>query len=222
VGGGFTMAGGVEASRVARWDGSRWSALGDGMDDRVSALGVWSGELIAGGYFTEAGGEPAASIARWDGASWDGIGSGLADPAFREPTTFAFRVFQDRFYVGGHFETAGGKPDYNIARLDSLPARMASPTPSALLLMEPNSPNPFAAATTLRFSLPVAGRARLTIHDLRGRRLAVPLDEPRSAGPQTVVWDGRDTDGRRLGPGIYFARLESGGKTRVRKIALVP
>lgn len=31
VGGGFTAAGGVKASRVARWDGRAWSTLGSGI-----------------------------------------------------------------------------------------------------------------------------------------------------------------------------------------------
>ena len=41
VGGQFTTAGGVAASRIARWDGSSWSALGTGMDNQaVYALAV--------------------------------------------------------------------------------------------------------------------------------------------------------------------------------------
>lgn len=32
VGGTFTTAGGVSANRIAKWDGSAWSALGSGMN----------------------------------------------------------------------------------------------------------------------------------------------------------------------------------------------
>ena len=32
AGGDFTTAGGVSANRIAKWDGSSWSALGSGMN----------------------------------------------------------------------------------------------------------------------------------------------------------------------------------------------
>ena len=51
-GGDFTWAGGVGASRIAKWNGSAWSALGSGMNDRVSALAVSGTNVYAGGDFT--------------------------------------------------------------------------------------------------------------------------------------------------------------------------
>ena len=36
AGGGFTTAGGVPANYIAKWDGSAWSALGSGMNERAS------------------------------------------------------------------------------------------------------------------------------------------------------------------------------------------
>jgi len=38
AGGSFTTAGGAAASRIARWDGSSWSAVGSGLDGPVWAL----------------------------------------------------------------------------------------------------------------------------------------------------------------------------------------
>jgi hypothetical protein len=40
VGGVFTLAGGVPANNIAKWDGSTWSALGSGTDDYVHAIAV--------------------------------------------------------------------------------------------------------------------------------------------------------------------------------------
>ena len=36
AGGYFTTAGGVTANYIAKWDGSAWSALGSGMNERLS------------------------------------------------------------------------------------------------------------------------------------------------------------------------------------------
>ena len=40
AGGDFTTAGGVSASRIARWNGTAWSPLGTGMNNAVEALAV--------------------------------------------------------------------------------------------------------------------------------------------------------------------------------------
>jgi hypothetical protein len=45
AGGLFTMAGGTSALRIARWDGTAWSALGTGMDSTVWALAVHGSAL---------------------------------------------------------------------------------------------------------------------------------------------------------------------------------
>ena len=77
VGGFFSVAGGVLAVNIARWDGGTWSPLGSGIDGIVKALTVYNGELIAGGDFTFAGATGAKNIARWDGSRWAPLGSGM-------------------------------------------------------------------------------------------------------------------------------------------------
>ena len=75
------MAGGVQANRVARWDGSTWSRVGSGMDTLVRALAVFDGgdgpALLAGGSFRSAGGLTALNVAAWEGTSWTPLGKGL-------------------------------------------------------------------------------------------------------------------------------------------------
>jgi hypothetical protein len=70
AGGIFTVAGGVTASNIARWDGTSWAPLGSGTsDDGVSAItGFDDGSgpgLHVGGYFTTAGGVVSNNMARW-------------------------------------------------------------------------------------------------------------------------------------------------------------
>lgn len=77
IGGGFTVAGEVVANRIAKWNGSSWTALGSGMNGGVRALAVSGNDLYAGGSFTTAGGSAANNIAKWDGSSWSALGSGM-------------------------------------------------------------------------------------------------------------------------------------------------
>ncbi len=104
----------MAASRVAKWDGSSWSALGGGMDNPVNALAVdGNGNVYAGGSFSTAGGNPASNVAKWDGSSWSALGSGtngfVNAPAFDG---------SGNLYAGGFFSTAGGVAANNVAKWD--------------------------------------------------------------------------------------------------------
>ena len=52
----FMTAGGSPATRIAKWNGSSWSALGSGMDLSVYVLAVSGSDRYAGGRFQTAGG----------------------------------------------------------------------------------------------------------------------------------------------------------------------
>jgi len=112
--GGLTIAGGVLASRIAKWDGTAWSALGTGMDDGVYALAIDSaGNLYAGGYFTTAGGVSANRIAKWDGTAWSALGTGMNNYVNSLACDSAGNL-----YAGGWFTTAGGVSANRIAKWD--------------------------------------------------------------------------------------------------------
>ena len=108
AGGLFTFASGLVVNHIARWDGTSWSALGGGVDHRVSALTVFddgSGPaLYAGGSFQNAGGQPAQYLARWDGTSWSAVGAGLEGPVS------SLQVFDGgtgpELFIGGFFKTS--------------------------------------------------------------------------------------------------------------------
>jgi len=128
AGGGFTTAGGVAASHIARWDGISWQPLGSGTDDAVYALvsfdsdgaGPLQAQLVAGGVFTEAGGVPLSRIARWDGVSWQPLGSGISGTV-TSLTTFdpdGPGAQPPLLVAGGAFTAAGGVSASNIARWD--------------------------------------------------------------------------------------------------------
>lgn len=104
VGGDFTIAGDVFANRVAKWDGSRWSNLGDGLTDgflsRVLALAISGSNLYAGGSFLLAGGVPSACVARWDGNHWSAVGQGV------DSSVYALATSGNDLYVAGQFTSA--------------------------------------------------------------------------------------------------------------------
>ena len=125
IGGNFNVAGDVIANRVAKWDGSSWSALGSGISGgigegyaQVSALAVSGSDLYAGGSFTTAGGSAATNIAKWNGSSWSALGSGIGGGNYDHAGVSALAVSGSNLYVGGAFTTAGGIAAKSIAKWD--------------------------------------------------------------------------------------------------------
>jgi hypothetical protein len=121
VGGSLDTAGGLPCNAMASWNGSAWSALGEGLTGNpgqtyVFALAVYQGELVATGQFQNAGAIAARSIARWNGVQWQSLGQD------GESTLTgwgrALTVLGDDLFVGGTFARAGGVDVHNIARWD--------------------------------------------------------------------------------------------------------
>jgi hypothetical protein len=63
AGGDFTSIGGVAANHLAKWNGSTWSALGDGTDSAVTVLGISDSILYVAGRFLRAGDKVSPNIA---------------------------------------------------------------------------------------------------------------------------------------------------------------
>lgn len=125
VGGSFTLAGGVPANNIARWDGSSWSPVGAGTGGpfpTVFSLAVFSStiggvpSLYAGGSFTSAGGVAASRIARWNGVSWSPLGAGVNGTVRALTTWNGVAGTAPSLFVGGEFTNAGGLSTSRIAR----------------------------------------------------------------------------------------------------------
>ena len=107
VGGTFTFYDGdmAKVNNIAKWNGTKWSALGSGVDSPVSALAVdGAGNLYVGGAFYYAGDVSANGLALWDGTKWSALGSGV------DATVSALTVVgPGDLFAGGQFALAGTK-----------------------------------------------------------------------------------------------------------------
>jgi hypothetical protein len=92
--------------------------------------------------------------------------------------------------------------------------------PGAFILAQ-NFPNPFNPSTVIAFTLPRPAPMRLEVYDAAGRRIRTLASEHMSAGPRSVVWDGRDNAGRLVASGVYFCRLSAGDLRATKKMILL-
>jgi len=122
IGGAFSAVGGVSANNVAMWDGTRWSALQQGVNGAVATLTInpANGNVIVGGTFQTAGGNVSArNIAQWNGSAWANLQD--SDTGANGMNNEARSLHIDNnglLYVGGNFDEAGGKTANRIATWD--------------------------------------------------------------------------------------------------------
>jgi hypothetical protein len=61
----------------------------------------------------------------------------------------------------------------------------------------------------------------LSIYNVLGQQVCVLVDDLRQAGLHQVIWDSRDGDGLEAASGIYFAKLQTGEATFIKKMLLI-
>ena len=113
----------------------------------------------------------------------------------------------------------GGEDVYYLRIPNSASQTAVDDAPPAHVPALRSFPNPFSRATTIRFDAPrQGGRVRLEIFDVTGHRVATLADGFRTGPGQSVVWDGRRSDGAEAAPGMYLCRLHAPGITQTQRI----
>jgi hypothetical protein len=102
AGGIFVEVAGVRARNVARWTGTTWAPLGDGVPGWVTAMAIdGDGDLVVAGDLGD--GATENRLARWDGAAWTFV-DGAIDGRVED-----LAVLPDgSIAIAGNFATVGG------------------------------------------------------------------------------------------------------------------
>ncbi len=119
AGGYFTDAGGdPNADYIAKWDGTKWSALGTGLKHAPWSIAINGSDIYATGlnFYGQSVDldDPLAYgyfIPKWDGSSWSTLGGSFFNPVH------TIAINGSDIYAGGGFLDAGGDPNAdNIAK----------------------------------------------------------------------------------------------------------
>lgn len=161
-----------------------------------------------------------AYVANYDGGLWMVDVSDPASPqtaAIYDTPGLASGVFADSLYVyvADH---------HSLLIFEHAPKGVAEsdlrPRVARLKLMQ-NAPNPFEDMTTIHYEVPKRFRVSVRIYDIAGRVLKELVHEQREAGAYSVLWDGKDQQGRHVPSGVYFYKLEAGSQVESRKMILL-
>lgn len=124
---GVTLQASTAVEKIAKWDGSAWSALGGGLTSTAScpcqgaSLALDGTDLYVGGTFTNAGSVVSAGIAKWNGSAWSAVGGGLGLQGQSNDAPDVTTVYVDSnhlLYVGGNFRKYTPFPLYNLVTWD--------------------------------------------------------------------------------------------------------
>ncbi|MEX2364889.1 MAG: T9SS type A sorting domain-containing protein, partial [Balneolaceae bacterium] len=87
--------------------------------------------------------------------------------------------------------------------------------PTAFSLHQ-NYPNPFNPTTNIKYSIAQSGGVSLTIYNVMGQKVAMLVNEVKSAGNYQVNWDAAN-----MASGVYYYRLQSAGQIKTRQMTLI-
>ena len=114
---------GVEVKGIAKWNGSNWHPVGEGLSDSFGGNGntysqiIYQEDLVVGGGFTRVGTDTVYGIARWDGVNWHSMNF-PAVPSFF-PFISAMAIYNDELYVAGNFQALiNGGVTSDVAKFD--------------------------------------------------------------------------------------------------------
>lgn len=196
--------------RADRITGGAVSGIRNGPDSRVRVGGslAWANDLFGNGTSAtlhlvneNAADSVDATVNWWGTTRYDSILTFVQGPVRTCPITNQQHA------------------DSLCAPVSATPVPPPAPPRGALTLAL--GPNPFHDLLRVFLTLPAAVPARITVHDVAGRRVRTLLQEPLAAGAHAVAWTGRDEGGRAVAPGVYFLRLEAGSDVRTRKVVLL-
>ncbi|MBD3165755.1 T9SS type A sorting domain-containing protein [bacterium] len=105
---------------------------------------------------------------------------------------------------------------YNFQVLDNWDVEREPGAQPRQFAIESVYPNPFNVETTVALTLPTAGRVRVEVYDLLGRRVTQLLDERRTAGSLNLSWHAGA-----LPSGTYLVRASLDRQSAAMKVMLV-
>ncbi len=118
VGGNFQAAGASFAPGVARWDGTNWHPVGEGLSNSnailpvVTSLASWEDVLYAGGNFVRSGDAWMPGLARWNGTNWSAL------PGIAAARVNRLVVDDEGLFVAGNLRFTGDTNAYGVAHWD--------------------------------------------------------------------------------------------------------
>ncbi len=141
------------------------------------------------------------------------------EPIFRIPVEVKSLKMENNPIKVVKLIVAGDKEETNSTLLETANFGLELEPKSYRLAQ--NYPNPFNMDTEIQYQLPEKAVVKLTVFNVLGKEIITLIDEEQNSGIHRVHWDGRDANGKFVGSGIYFYRLETRDYSMARKMTVL-
>jgi hypothetical protein len=152
---------------------------------------------------------------------WHELNPAGTPPTARAGSGAVYDHANDRIvFYGGR----GDSPDSEVWALEGLSGVLTSTgqsPPFSTAALRQNFPNPFNPTTTIGYDVSAPGRVSLRVYDPLGRHVKTLVNEHRTPGTYSVIWDGRNGSGALVASGVYVYRLDFSGEVLTRKLILI-
>lgn len=91
------------------------------------------------------------------------------------------------------------------------------PIPAVTKLFQ-NYPNPFNGVTNIKYQVSQISNVKLEIYNILGQKIKTLVNQSKSPGYYSVVWNGKNESGHDTNSGIYFMRFNDGNYDEYRKL----
>ncbi len=144
--------------------------------------------------------------------NWERMGFAKGNGTTTEESNYSF---VDKDIKSGSYE-------YRLKQIDldgsfeyseTVNVQVLSPTEFSL---SQNFPNPFNPSTTIKFSVPAAGKVTLEVFNVIGEKVALLVDEVKESGNYDVNFDASQ-----LSSGTYLYQLKAGSFVETKKMILL-
>lgn len=126
-----------------------------------------------------------------------------------------------KYYIRALYYNMEGCPSDTIEFIFPYQNVNEPSTPGLITRLKTNYPNPFNPTTTISFDLAEAGKAKLSIYNIKGQLVKVLVEDNFTPGSYNVVWNGKDSRNQNVSSGVYFYRLETKNKVFTQRMMLL-
>ena len=125
--------------------------------------------------------------------------------------------------LSGWFTSAltwGGHTD-NFCDWRNVDVKEPGVVPAVVTSLGQAFPNPMNPTATIKYTIGTPGKVQLRVFDVSGRVIRTLVDEAKTAGAYSVIWDGKNDGGDRVASGVFFYQLNAPGTELNKKIVIL-
>ena len=84
-----------------------------------------------------------------------------------------------------------------------------------------NYPNPFNPTTKIAFEIGESGKTKVEVFNVKGQKIKTLLNEKMEIGKHSVMWNGNDSNNKRVSSGMYFYKVSVNGSQKTNKMIML-